>query len=442
MTRLEEIKRNNPYYNLLWSYVRFTFGKMYHRVEFYNKERLTVDAPIILAPNHSNTLMDAMLAVFSTPKIKVFVARADVFKKPWAVKALTFLKILPINRIRDGIKSLAKNEEINDMVVNVLRERLYFCIFAEGTHRMKHGLLPLGKGICRIALQANQDFGANQPLYIVPIGTEYGHFTRLRSSLLVQIGEPFNVTQFVEKHAHLETPELINTLKDAIRLRMQEKILYIPEDEHYDGNLELCHLWSEQQKERLRLKGKSLLNNFLSAKQTISDVSHYLQNQPEEAKQLVEDAKQFSIERHEKGIRIPSMHRKNPIANLLLKSVLLVVGLPYFLFAAVVSSPITLLAEWICSKLKDTAFHNSIRFLMISFLYPLHLLLFLIISFILLQWYWALAVFAITVPTVLYVYDYLRWVRLFISDIKWLKNRKLREKFWELKKLLIKRTKP
>jgi hypothetical protein len=175
-----------------------------------------------------------------------------------------------------------------------------------------------------------------------------------------------------------------------------------------------------------------LLNNFLSAKQTISDVSQYLQNQPEDAKKLIEDAKQFSIERHKKGIRIPSMHRKNPISNLLIKSILLIIGLPYFAFAALVSSPVTLLSEWICTKLKDTAFHNSIRFLVISFLYPLLLLILFIISFIVLRWYWALAAAAVAVPTVLYVYDYLRWVRLFISDIKWLKNKALRDKFCEL----------
>ena len=433
MTLFEKLRSNDLRYRLLWRYIKVVFYNVYHRIEFHGKERLTAKDSIILSPNHTNTLMDAMAVLFATKRLKVYVARADVFKKSWAVKALTALKIMPINRIRDGAKSLSKNEEINDIAVNLLREGIYFCIFAEGTHQMKHSMLPLGKGICRIALQANEDFGKEKPLYIVPLGIEYGHFTRFCSSMLVQICEPFNVTQFIADHAHLGTPELINALKDAVAERMKEKILYIPNDENYEGTVELCHLWSDEQRKRLQLKGKPLLNRFLYAKQTISDVGQYLQNQPEKAKELIEEAKQFSIERHKKGIRIPSMHHKNPIANLLLKSILLIIGLPYFLVAAVVSAPVTLLTEWICTKLKDVAFHNSIRFLMVLFFYPIFLLIVLIVLFIVLRWNLALAAIIAIVPSVIYVYDYLRWTRTFISDIKWLNNRKLREKFKKLK---------
>jgi len=429
MTQLEKIKKKDPYYLLLWHYIRIIYHKIHRRVEFYGKEKLTIDAPLILAPNHSNTLMDPMAVLFSTRKIKVFVARADIFKTAWAVKALTFLKMLPINRIRDGVKSLSKNEEINDMVVGLLREDIYFCIFAEGTHQMKHSLLPLGKGICRIAVQASSEFGEKRPVYIAPMGIEYGHYTRFRTSVLVQVGDLFNVTQFIENHAHLGQPELLNALKDAVLIRMKEQILYIPNDEYYEGTMELCHLWSGKQKEHLKGKDKPLLNRFLSAKQTISDVSQYLQNQPEEAKKLIEDAKQFSIERHKKGIRIPSMHRKNPIANLFVKSILLIIGLPYFLFASVVSSPTTLLAEWLCTKFKDPAFHNTARFLIVLFINPIFLLIYLIVFFIVLRWYLALVAMVLIVPSVIYVYDYLRWLRLLISDIKWLRSKSLRNEF-------------
>ena len=439
MTQLEKLKDNKISYHLLWWFIYLTFKRVYRRMEYYGKENLRADVPIIIAPNHSNTLMDAMAALFSTRRLKIYVARADVFKKPFVIELLTFLKILPINRMRDGVRNLSKNEEINDMVVDILHNRLYFCIFPEGTHQMKHSLLPLGKGICRIALQANSIFGRKQPLYIVPMGVEYGHFTRFRSSMLVQAGEPFNVTEFIENHSHLETPDMINALKEAVAIRMKEKILYIPNDENYEGTLELCHLWSGRQKERLQLRGKPLLNRFLSAKQTLSDISHYLQDQPEEAKKLIADATLFSIERHKKGIRIPSMHRRNPKRNLLFKSLLLIVGLPYFAVAAVVSSPATLLAERLCSKAKDPAFHNSIRFLVASFFYPLYLLVIFVLFLAFLPWWWALAAIAAALPSLYYTYDYLRGVRMFISDVKWLKNKELREKLRQFEERFTKK---
>ena len=433
MTQLEKIKKNNIYYRLLWAYVNSIFRKVYRRVEYHGAEKLPVNGSVILAPNHTNTFMDAMAVSFSVKNRKIFVARADIFKKPWMIKGLTFLKILPINRMRDGVKNLSKNEGINDMVVDALREEIYFCIFAEGTHRMKHGLLPLGKGICRIALQANANFGESKPLYIIPLGMEYGHFFRFCSSVLVQIGEPFNVTQFIENHSHLEEPELINTLKETIALQMKETILYIPDDQNHTGTLELCHLWSDRQRKRLGLPKKSLVNNFLAAKQTVSDISHLLQNQPEEAQKWIEEAEHFSKQRHKKGIRIPSMHRENPRASLCLKALLLIVGLPYFVVSALVSAPTTLLAEWICTKMKDEAFHNTVRFLIILFFYPLSLLLIFIPLLVAFPCCWALAGIALAVPSVFYVYYYLRLLRLFISDIKWMANKTLRLEFERFK---------
>jgi len=434
MAKIQEADKYHIFYLLLLYYVHFIFWRTYHRREYYGKENLFVDGASILVPNHSNALMDAMAVVCTDKRAKVYTARADIFVKPIMRKILTFFKILPINRIRDGVKNLSKNEQISELIVDVLRDRIPFCIFSEGTHRMKHSLLPLGKGVCRIALQANEALGSGKPIYIIPVGLEFGHFTRFRSSFLMQVGTPFDVTQFIEEHAHLETAELINVLRDKITLCMQETMLQIPDDENYDGILELCHLWSGFQKEKLRLKKNSLLTNFLAAKETVSDVFSYLKNQPEKATALIAAAKAFSVERHEKRIRIPSMHHKHLWTNVLLKSILLLAGLPYFIASAFISAPVTLLAEWICSKLKDSAFHNSARFLVLSFFYPLWLIALNILFFIFFPWIWALAGVIISIPTFLYVYDYLRWMRLFISDIKWLKNKELRNKFDKLSK--------
>ena len=38
------------------------------------------------------------------------------------------------------------------------------------------------------------------PLYIVPVGLEYGNFFRFRSTVLVQTGEPINVSAFLKEH--------------------------------------------------------------------------------------------------------------------------------------------------------------------------------------------------------------------------------------------------
>ena len=78
---------------------------------------------MIFAPNHHNALMDALAVLFTIPRQMVFLARADIFRKGVFANILTFLKILPIYRIRDGYSALQPNSEIFNKTVEVLPYR-------------------------------------------------------------------------------------------------------------------------------------------------------------------------------------------------------------------------------------------------------------------------------------------------------------------------------
>ena len=174
-----------------------------------------------------------------------------------AGKILRFLKIMPIMRMRDGMEEVRKNNETIEKAVDVLRDRVPFCIFPEGTHQAKYSSLPLSKGIFRIALQA-QELMPDMPLYIVPVGLRYGNFFRFRSTARVGIGEPINVGDFVAKHSELSPAELINVMKEQLDERMKETIFYIPNDENYDAKYDICAAVVRQQVHNLRKENKKL----------------------------------------------------------------------------------------------------------------------------------------------------------------------------------------
>ena len=144
---------------------------------------------------------------------------------------------MPIRRIRDGIDEVRHNDETMQKAVETLHAGVPFCILPEGAHRPKHSLLPLSKGIFRIALEANDAFGNEKPVYIVPVGLEYGDFFHLWDNLTVNIGQPINVTTFANEHADLDRPQLILALRDELTLRMRELIIWVPDDEHYEENI-------------------------------------------------------------------------------------------------------------------------------------------------------------------------------------------------------------
>ena len=174
-------------------------------------------------------------------KQKVFVARADIFRDPKKAKILNWLKIMPINRVRDGLEEVRHNDETINKAVETLHDGVPFCILPEGQHRPMHSLLPLSKGIFRIALQANENFGEQKPVYIVPVGLEYGDYFHLWDSLTVTIGKPINVTDFVRvksQESGVESyPQIMMALREELTLRMRELILWVPDDEHYEENI-------------------------------------------------------------------------------------------------------------------------------------------------------------------------------------------------------------
>lgn len=245
--RKSRVQDSNKWYDLLRHYVDFSLFQSYREIEYIGLEKIPDDGALIIAPNHTNALMDALIVLSYDQSAKVFVARADIFKNPKVAKILYFLKIMPIMRIRDGISEVKKNDETIEKAVDVLMDKVPFCILPEGRHRAQHSLLPLGKGIFRIALQANELIGDKMPLYIIPFGIEYGNFFRFRSSVLVQIGTPIKISTFLEEHQGKTIPEIMNLMKEDLAEKMKEVILYIPDDEWYDATYELCAIAINEQ---------------------------------------------------------------------------------------------------------------------------------------------------------------------------------------------------
>lgn len=235
---MKQIHDENRTYRFLLPIVNWMFRRSYRHIKYVGKENIPTDGAVIFAPNHTNALQDALAVLSINSERKVFVARADIFRNKRYAKILRWLKIMPIRRMRDGASEVLQNDETEDRAIATLREGVPFCILPEGTHRTKHSLLPLGKGIFRISIRANEEFGKEKPIYIVPIGLEYSDWFHLWDSLVINIGKPINVTEFIAEHADLERPKLILAMREELTQRMREQILWVPDDENYETNWE------------------------------------------------------------------------------------------------------------------------------------------------------------------------------------------------------------
>lgn len=426
--RTKKIQDYNWLYSFLRYYTDIVLKLSYRTIKYVGRERIPQDGAVIYAPNHTNALMDAMVILALDRKPKVFVARADIFRNPKLAKILTFLKIMPIMRMRDGIDEVRKNNETIEKAVDVLRDRVPFCIFPEGTHQAKYSSLPLSKGIFRIALQA-QELMPDMPLYIVPVGLRYGNFFRFRSTARVAIGNPINVGEFVEQHKDLTPAEQLNTMKESLDERMKKAIFYIPNDENYDAKYDICAAVVRSQVRILREEDRKLRGldaHFKANNLTLEHITEIEQNNSVLYNELIDLGNKASALRKKERISVSSVFVRHHTITRILRRLLFVVSLPYTIPASILSLPMTFTCKAIFKKLKDFAFRNSVRYFINLIMWPILMIIYSALAYAFLPWQWALPITLAILPAPIVAHEIYRLLRILKSDIKLHMNKELR----------------
>ncbi|MBQ1173945.1 MAG: 1-acyl-sn-glycerol-3-phosphate acyltransferase, partial [Alistipes sp.] len=372
---------------------------------------------------------------------KVFVARADIFRNPKIAKILKWLKIMPIMRMRDGYEEVKKNNETIERAVDVLRDRVPFCIFPEGTHQTKYSSLPLAKGIFRIAFQA-QELMPDMPLYIVPVGIRYGSFFRFRSTVRVQIGEPINVGRFIKEHSDLAPAEQMTAIRELLTERIHNSIFYIPNDEDYEAMYEICATVVKHQTKNCKfvVDGKRLRGmdaHFEANNRTVREVMRLKESNPEVAAELLQLGKEAYEMRTQQSISLKSVSAKNGLASRIMQMFFFILKLPYTIPASILTLPMVAVVKFLFTKIKDHAFRNSIRFLINLVLWPILMIIYAAVAYSLLPWEWALPITLALLPAPIVAQETWRMLRLFKSDIKLHNNNNLRDKYKKIRTLFL-----
>ena len=414
-----KIQDDNTLYSICKYAVDHHTRRSFSRIKIVGEENIPTDGAVVFGANHCNTLMDALVLLQTTRQKKVFIARADIFQKPRIAAILRWLRILPIYRIRDGIGAVRdKNGDIIDQAVDVMHDQVPLYLYPEATHRTMHSLRQLSKGIFHIALDANRKFGHEKPVYIVPVGLEYGDYFRFRTKLLITYGKPINVTEYMKAHEGETEAVIINELKTMLREKMSELISFVPDDPDYDA------IW-EMTKIKVGKRPCNLQKQMQKNREEIAKIIDLREKEPEKAQSVFEKVREFTKKRLEKHISVKSVAKNQSFLLTFLKSLLAIVGLPIFLAAAVVTCPIWIVASLIISKLKDQAFRNTANMGVEFVLHPLLMIIGVTLLFCLAPWEYAIAGSIFLYFSYVFFFDYKEFVRVLASDWRWLFNRKM-----------------
>lgn len=418
---MNKIQDNSKLYSFLRPYVDYHIRKAFRRYKVVGTENIPQDAACIFGANHTNTLMDALVLLRMSKEKKVFIARGDIFKKKFISKTMHFLRILPIYRIRDGYKSVKDNNaEIIEKAADVIHDEVKLFLYPEASHRTKHSIKQLSKGIFHIALKANESFGHEKPIYLIPTGIEYGDYFRYRSTVLISFGQPINVTEYVAQHKDESEAIIMNGLRDLLTDGIVKNISYIPDnDEDYEA------IW-EMTKIKSGLSG-NLDERLQRNQETIKEILEWKEKEPEKAKNTFEKVNKFIKERKKKRISVTSVNKKNILGTIIWKTLVTLLGLPLYIVSAIANLPIWLVTMFLKNSFKDKAWSNTVSFGVEFVLHPLLTILCITLTFRLLPWEIALVCCILFYFSYIYFVDFSEFLRRWASDVRWLFYKKRKD---------------
>ncbi|MBP6023635.1 1-acyl-sn-glycerol-3-phosphate acyltransferase [Ferruginibacter sp.] len=183
--------------------------KFYCRdIKINKKELLQLDGPLMLAVNHPNSFLDAIILCTLFDRPVYSLARGDAFKNKLYAKLLFKLKLLPVYRVSEGVENLEENYKTFDLCKEIFRQNGIVLIFSEGKCVNEWHLRALKKGTARLAISSWED---GIPLKVLPVGINYSSFKKFGKNIQLFFGEFITAADTAPDNGHGKSIQSFNS---------------------------------------------------------------------------------------------------------------------------------------------------------------------------------------------------------------------------------------
>ncbi len=182
---------------------------------------LQCKGPILIASNHPNSFLDAiiMAILFKSPIHSL--ARGDAFNGKTITKILASLNMLPVYRVSEGVENLENNYTTFDACQNIFERGGIVLIFSEGRCINEWHLRPLKKGTARLAFAA---WNENIPLRVLPLGINYSSFRTFGKILNLNFG---NFITANDLNAENTSGKAVNEFNEKLQQQLKNLVYEI-----------------------------------------------------------------------------------------------------------------------------------------------------------------------------------------------------------------------
>ena len=163
------------------------------------KEILKHKGPLLLAVNHPNSFLDAIILCTLFDGTVYSLARGDAFKNKLAAKILMLFKMFPVYRVSEGVENMEENYKTFDLCKNIFKQNGIVLIFSEGRCINEWHLRPLKKGTARLAISSWED---GIDLKVLPVAINYSSFKKFGKNIKLFFGHIISKEDINYKDSH------------------------------------------------------------------------------------------------------------------------------------------------------------------------------------------------------------------------------------------------
>ena len=273
---------------------------------------------------------------------------------------------------------------------------------------------------------ADEKIDPSKPIYMVPVGLEYGDYFRFRSTSLVTFGKPVEIREKI-RSAEQKDLKFYNECSALYSKSISDLFAYIPDDESYDGIWALTRIMCDASV----VAGPSGRSDIL--KSMIAEIRRLMKEFPSEMEQLLDEAHRFDEDRKKAGLSMLSFRKGSLGLRVALKSLFLPVSLIPAAVPAVMAAPTLALAALLVRNTRDRAFRNTMRTVTLILMTPVMAIIWVIVGHALSGWVLALVLLILSLNATQMSYDFAEFARVYVSDIKLLSNRQFLKKVHKIR---------
>jgi 1-acyl-sn-glycerol-3-phosphate acyltransferase len=189
------------------------------------KEVLKHKGPLLLAANHPNSFLDAIILCTLFDGTVYSLARGDAFKNKMAARFLTLFKMFPVYRVSEGVENMDENYKTFDQCKGLFKKNGIVLIFSEGRCINEWHLRPLKKGTARLAISSWQD---GIDLEVLPVAINYSSFKKFGKNIKLTFGNIITKENVDYNDSH---GNAIKQFNDTLRPRLSKHVFEIEKDD-------------------------------------------------------------------------------------------------------------------------------------------------------------------------------------------------------------------